>query len=416
MLPLFERFPRLARQVAHEPLCHLPTPVQACSDGLAPAVGGLFVKRDDLSAPEYGGNKIRKLEFLLADARARGAVETLTYGYAGSNFAAATALYASRLNLRGISYLSPQKPAPYVLQNLLLGQSAGAELHHVRGAGRLAVLSATRRLRSRILNARPPAHIPVGGSSPLGVLGFVNAALELGAQVARGVMSRPDRIYIAMGSMGSAAGLTLGLRLLGWDTTRLVAVRAIDERTTNAAALLQLVRRSARYLQAREPDAFEKIEPELRAGLLGSRLWRTGRREARRTLERLGVEIRDEYYGGVYGETPASRSAIERARADADLILDPTYSGKAMAALLADIEAGVIERGRTTLFWATYNSRPLAPLININNNNDGACEPADLPAAFAEYAHVADSHFANSSGEASPPPEFASAAGTLERP
>lgn len=366
MRPLLDNYPELAGRIAHLPLCDLPTPVQSVP-GLVPgtAVNSLFVKRDDLSANEYGGNKVRKLEFLLGAARAAGCQETLAFGFSGSNFAAATAHYAARLGMTGISMLLPQKPALYVLENLLLGCASGAELHHASGPGRLAWRSAMRRLRSRITRGRAPYTIPVGGSSPIGILGFVNAALELGEQVHRGETPRPDRVYIAMGSMGSVAGLLLGFQILGWHSTRVIAVRTIDEGTTNAPELFRLHSTTARLLRQKDSTFAAVFSGSDPAACPSS------------------VEIRHEYYGGTYGETPASRLAIDRSLERASLRLDPTYSGKAMAALLEDADAGLL-KNQNVLFWATYNSRPLAPLI-------GATSSAALPADFQVYARVGES-------------------------
>ncbi|MEQ9365944.1 MAG: pyridoxal-phosphate dependent enzyme [Leptospirales bacterium] len=367
----------MARRIPHLELCDLPTPIESC-ERLAASSGaaGIAVKRDDLSAAAYGGNKIRKLEFLLADARARGAAETLTFGYAGSNFAAATAYYAKLLGMRGISMLTSQKPAPYVLQNLRFGRVSGAELRHVPGGTRGAAIAAARRLRSLLTRGRAPYLIPVGGSSPVGVLGFVNAALELGAQVERGETARPDRIYIALGSMGSVAGLLIGLRLLGWDATEIIATRALDQTQANAAELYRLYWRTARFLRRLDPAfAFDDANFAPRAFP-----W-TSRGALESAARSLPVQIREEYYGGVYGETPASRRALDHARQTEDLSLDPTYSGKAMAALLDDAEAGLL-KNRTVLFWATYNSRPLEPLLKRQTT-------IALPRDFAHYEDCA---------------------------
>jgi D-cysteine desulfhydrase len=174
--------------------------------------------------------------------------------------------------------------------------------------------------------------VPLGGSSWLGTVGFVNAGLELAAQIESGGCPRPARIYIALGTMGSAAGLALGLALAGVDT-EVHAVRVTDEQYANAAAAHRLVRKTAdmmRHYGAPLPTGVE---------------------------ETIRLVCRDEFFGEGYGRsTPAAERAVSLAADAARLGLETTYTGKAMAALVADTEAG---RGGLPMFWNTYNSQRL---------------------------------------------------------
>ena len=130
MIPLFERYPGMKDKLDHVPLGSFPTPVESLERlGREIGVNDLYVKRDDLSGEAYAGNKVRKLEFVLARVLAKGAKEVLTFGYAGSNHATATAVYAEQLGLRSISMLLPQPNADYVRRNLLLSYRCNAELH-----------------------------------------------------------------------------------------------------------------------------------------------------------------------------------------------------------------------------------------------------------------------------------------------
>ena len=130
MIPLFEHYHLLAHKLPYVSLGEFPTPVQKLNQlGRQLGLDNLFIKRDDLSGKVYGGNKIRKLEFLLGDALRIGAKEVLTFGSAGSNHALATAIYARQLGLKSISMLVPQPNAHYVRRNLLMSYHCGAELH-----------------------------------------------------------------------------------------------------------------------------------------------------------------------------------------------------------------------------------------------------------------------------------------------
>lgn len=356
---LFRAYPGLAARVPHVALCDLPTPVAAMPALAADrGLNSLHVKRDDLSAAAYGGNKVRKLEFLLADARRRGCREVLTFGFAGSNFAAACAFHARGLGMGCVSMLLPQENAAYLRDNLLVGLSAGAELHERATVPGLALDAAWQFARHSVRSGQRPYWIPAGGSSPPGVLGFVNAAFELRAQVEAGDLPEPDRIYVAMGSMGTAAGLAIGLRAAGLST-RVVAVRVVDKKFAGARLLDDLVQRCCDWLRDRDP-AFPVPD-----------------------LADVRIEVRDEFFGGGYGVVDAETGEAIRQTADLEgLALDGTYSGKAMAALFRDAAAGALA-GQRILFWSTFNSRPLDSLVG---GVDWRCLPPRLQQYFRSAA------------------------------
>lgn len=352
-LPLFQRWPALAGRIPHLSLCTLPTPVlpaPALADALH--LDALHIKRDDLSAADYGGNKTRKLEFLLGDARQRGRKRVLAFGYAGSNFAAATAWYARQQGLGSISMLLPQPNAAYVRENLLLSLAAGAELHSAPNEFGLALKAIGTSLKHG-LHAQWPYWIPAGGSSPLGVLGFVNAGLELAQQIQRGDCPQPQAIYLALGSMGSVAGLAIGLRACGLPIP-IQAVRVVPTRYGNRKGLSRLVHRTCQYLRR---QGAETPEPEQALTL---------------------CQLRDEFFGQAYGEfTDAAREAMQLGQSQAGIELDGTYSGKAMAALIADARQGVI-KDQAILFWNTHNSQDTQPLIADQ-------DPQRLPVSLRRY-------------------------------
>ena len=333
MLPLFEEFPDLQKNLPHQPLCDLPTPVRKAGE-LAKylELEELYFKEDNLTGKEYGGNKIRKLEFLLGAALAQKKKDVIAFGFAGSNFCLATAIYARKLGLNSTSLLLPQPPTDHLRKNLLFAYKQNARLRHNATPGALRLDTVWNYIRGFLRTGRLPLVIPPGGSSPRGICGFVNAAFELKKQVAAKELPEPDLVYVPMGSMGSAAGLTVGLKAAGMKT-RVVAVRVIGEDLANAKALLKLCRKTARFMGGRSPGfPYVKINAK-------------------------DLEVRDEFFGAGYGEpTPEANEAIKTGKKREKAILEGTYSGKCMAALFADARAGRLT-DKVVLFWNTHNSR-----------------------------------------------------------
>ncbi len=353
-LPLFLAYPRLDAALPRIALGAFPTPVRSLRRlGAAIGLSDLFVKDDGRSSELYGGNKIRKLEFLLAAASRRGAREVLTIGYAGSNHATATAVHAERIGMHGISMLLPQPGAAYLRKNLLLSLAVGAELHEYRSPARLVAGVLLQMAIHTLRRGRMPFFVPPGGSSALGTVGFVNAAFELAAQVQAGLTPVPDRVYVAFGSMGSAVGLALGFAALGWPT-RVVAVRVVNERYAD--------RRGSVVLWRKVDALLRRIDADFPA---------TAFCEDR-------MEIRDEFRGEGYAcFSPEGDSAVTLAAQTEGLALDGTYTGKTLACLIADAESGRLE-GRRVLFWNTCNSADVSARV-------AAIDPARLPQRLRGY-------------------------------
>lgn len=356
-LPLFEVYPRLGAALARLPLGDFPTPIRSVPAlGAALGLSDLFVKDDGLSSQFYGGNKVRKLEFLLAAARRRGAREVLTIGYAGSNHATATAVHARRAGMRSISMLLPQPNAAYLRSNLLVSLAAGAELHEYRSPLALAGGALLQMALHTVRRGRLPFYIPPGGSSALGTVGFVSAAFELAEQVKAGGAPIPDRVYVALGSLGTAVGLALGFAALGWPT-RVVAVRVVDE--------VYAGRRSAVAL-------WRKLDSMLRA--IDARFPATAYHEDH-------LEIRDGFFGEGYAcFTPEGDRAVALAASTEGLALDGTYTGKTLACLIADAEAGALA-GLSVVFWNTCNAVKDAGFA-------AAADPTRLPRRLQRYFGV----------------------------
>jgi 1-aminocyclopropane-1-carboxylate deaminase/D-cysteine desulfhydrase-like pyridoxal-dependent ACC family enzyme len=353
-LPLFKDYPRLAGQLSHVSLGRFPTPVEKLEQvGNAIGLNHLYIKRDDLSGDIYGGNKVRKLEFLLGDALRRNAKEVVTFGFAGSNHALATAFYANQLGLGSTSLLLPQVNAHYVRRNLLASHYFKADLRFYKNWTLLGLGLLSQLLRRRVKHGKFPRVIPGGGSCPLGVCGYVNAALELKEQIAAGEMPEPDFIYVPLGSMGTAVGLTLGLKAAGLKS-RIIAIRVIEKRFANAKKMTRLFQDTASFLRKLDPTF-----PEL---LLGENDW----------------TVRDDCLGGGYARfTEKAMKAALLMRERAGIILNGTYSAKALSALFDDAEKQVL-KGKTVLFWNTYNSKDLSTFA-------AKVDSRQLPKAFHRY-------------------------------
>ncbi|MBA2504746.1 MAG: pyridoxal-phosphate dependent enzyme [Thermoleophilaceae bacterium] len=291
-------------------LCDLPTPVRE-----VPALGA-WVKDDSHSAPLWGGNKPRKLEWILADAEQRGKRSILTFGGLGTNHGLATALYARERGMACVLALVDQPRDAHVEAQLERIGASGARVYITRSVPRTAFAFPWIYLRT----GRPYV-LPTGGSSPVGALGFVEAAFELADQVDAGELPAPAAIVMALGSGGTAAGLAAGLPLAGLANTRVVAVLVNDKIKLTHATITKLARRSQKLI-----------------GQDGAPL--------------APLEVVTGFMGAGYGHaTPEAGAAIEEAAA-AGLELDPVYTGKAMAAL----RAGSAGDG-PVLFWNTQSAQ-----------------------------------------------------------
>lgn len=313
-IPLVRRFPALA-SVPRAHLGRFPTPLQ-CVEPLAP---GLWFKREDLGAEPLGGNKVRALEFLLGGVRPGDLV--VTVGAAGSTHALATALYARRLGARVRVFRWPQE-----MNDIAARVSERIALEADEGAMRRGVISSY--LSAVFARLRGARWIPAGGSTPLGVLGQVNAALELAEQVREGLMPRPDRLVVPLGTGGTAAGLALGLAIAQIDL-EVIGVRVVPRVVANQAHLRHLIAGTARLLER----------------LTHERVPRPGKS---------AIRILQGFYGGAYGRvTNAGAEVTRECFEQTGLAIDPTYGAKALAAAVSLSR----EQGGTTLFWLSFDAR-----------------------------------------------------------
>ena len=199
---LANTFPMLAGRLQKLELADLPTPVDKGTIRWKGNSLDIDIKRDDQTSALYGGNKLRKLEYLLQRAHDKRSKCVATFGAVGSNHALATTLYAKREGLDCICLLSHQAKTPAARRVLGLLLDQDAEIVRYWGDYRARVETMRRHVQNRDCSV-----IPLGGSSWRGTIGYVNAGLEFARQVADGEARCPDTVYIASGTMGSAVGL-----------------------------------------------------------------------------------------------------------------------------------------------------------------------------------------------------------------
>lgn len=352
---LFERYPRLADRIPWIELGSFPTPLSRMR-ALEEHLGceALFVKRDDLSAQAYGGNKIRKLEFILAEAMRMNANPVVTLGALGSNHVLATAVHGRRLGLDTVGVVIPQPVQEYLRSNVLACLATGCRIEYCRHPFLVPARVARVFAESLAKDRRRPYFLWAGGSNLMGVLGYVEAAFEIAAQVESGELPEPDFIFVPVGSAGTLAGLALGLRFAGLKS-RPMGVRVYGGAVANPYVTAFMASRACRYLRRLDPTV------------------------PNTTLLPSHLTIFDEFLGRGYAwfTSPGNR-AVELSKSLEGLTLDGTYSGKAMAGFMHFMSRKE-NRGKPALFVATYNSRPLPRL------SDEASEISALPPEIRAY-------------------------------
>jgi len=310
---LAERLARLPRQR----LGHFPTPLEPLPRLSALWRGPeLWVKRDDQTGLAGGGNKVRKLEFLVADALQQRADTLVTGGAVQSNHVRQTAAAAARLGLRCHLVLKGQPPAA-PQGNLLLDQLLGAELHWTQQALPEALAAITQELQAQ--GCRPYL-IPYGGSNALGVCGYAAAWLELETQCAA-LGWHFDAVVVASSSGGTQAGLALGALACGYRG-RLIGISVAERRETLDATLSALATAAQRLLEL--------------------------------PAELPGFEIDDRWLGAGYGlPAPEELETLRQVARSEGLLLDPVYTGRAFTGLRGLITRGELRAGQRVLFWHT---------------------------------------------------------------
>ena len=339
---LFEEYPDLEANIPWINLAPLRTPVKKLTkieEKLG--INSLWIKCDNLTSPLYGGNKPRKLEFIYADALNQGYKKVLTAGGIGSNHCVANAIFCEKLNLKPIAVMIDQPVTTYVRNNLLLDVYYKNKIFY---------------LKKKIPKNSDIYYMVPGGSTPLGTLGFVNAAFELKNQVNNGEIPEPDYIFIPNGSSGTAAGLTLGVKIAGLKT-HIHAVQVSMSSISNFKVIRRLSNKTKKLMVK-----YDKSIPEI-------------------TFEHL--HFNKDFFGGQYGlPTREGLEAIKLMKEMEEFILEPTYTGKTFAALLGFVRANKMDiKDKTIMFWNTYNSRDFSDILKKVDYHD---LPKELHRVFEE--------------------------------
>jgi D-cysteine desulfhydrase family pyridoxal phosphate-dependent enzyme len=315
-------------------LATLPTPLTEARR-LRAALGGdaacprILIKRDDLTGLALGGNKARKLEFLMADALAKGADVVVSSGATQSNHARMTAAAAAAIGLDCVLVLSSRQSDPPLQGNLLLDRLLGATIHFIQANPdpHFAVAADETQKVAEVVEAltragRRPYVIPIGGSSPIGAMGYVAGTQELQQQLHESSI-RADRLYYASGSRGTQAGLELGARAFPvmYRLHGIAVSAGEDEKQRRAARLVN------------EASALLELSVHVSASDL----------------------VTDQrFIGEGYGiPTEACLEAIKLLARTEAILLDPCYTGKAMAGLIHDVRARAIAPTETVVFLHT---------------------------------------------------------------
>jgi D-cysteine desulfhydrase len=332
----------------------LPTPVEHLERlGAEIGIPRLFVKRDDQSGTLYGGNKVRKLEYLLGEALEEGHREVWTVGAIGSHHVLATCIYARQQGLEPAALHFPQEVTDHVLDNLRALSTTRPKLTLVGNKAQIPIEVLRTKVREWLARGPDVYYIPGGGSSAVGALGYVNAVLEIEAQVEAGEMPEPDYIFSAAGTCGTVAGLALGCQMSDMEA-RPVGVRVLDRVLSNSATIVKLCRQMASLLREHGVEDVPKVGPG-------------------------DFELLHDYFGDAYGvPTDAGRRAIRLADTHADLTLEPTYTGKAFAGLIGARDAFDLDDA-TVLYCHTLNG------VDLSDRIDRANVDSDLPDEYRQF-------------------------------
>ena len=330
---ILHRFPSLPVALTPTPLL----PLEGIRAALGPNAPRLLIKRDDLTGLALGGNKARKLDYLLADARKQGADTLLTCGAAQSNHALQTAAAGRRFGFTVRCILDGPSP------DVAFSPSGNLLLHHLLDtpivwaapiAGETRREQARRRVmaeeaeRVRCMGGMPYT-IPTGGSTAVGALGYVNAMVEVQHQLDSLGSAPLAAVFFASGSGGTQAGMLVGARRVGWATP-LIGVE-VDPMPPDAAGFNPF------------HHAVHRLTNETAALI-----------ETPADFTLADIVLCPDYTGPAYGaSTPEGEEAIRLLARTEGIFLDPVYSGKAFAALLGWVRADRFRPDDTVLFWHT---------------------------------------------------------------
>ena len=322
----------MIESIPHLSFGNFPTPVERLSN-LERALGfkSLWIKRDDLSGPLGGGNKVRKLEYMFAAAQTfpSGYEKKVifTIGPTGSNHVRATAVYGKASGFNVECLLFKQPPTEYSEANYRKICENAYRVYEVQRMSTMFARYAYEQVKTILGIGEERYFIPAGGSSPLGSVGYVKAVLELKSQIEADILPEPRFIFVPVGTCGTIAGLIVGARLAGLQT-QIVGVRVADSVVANTWAISRMVRRILGLIGAVDAHEINPRRIELWHGDFGK---------------------------GYAVPTEAGARAVTMMAEHEGITLENTYTGKAVAGLAHYIKEQGCE-GEHVLFWHTYGT------------------------------------------------------------
>lgn len=347
--PIFDAYPTIKKLVPHISLGIYPTPlIHAKKLATDLHMKDFYIKDDgvngriDKSGIKYpGGNKNRKLEFLLAQAKECGYSTVITVGGVGSNHACETAQCAQHLGMKSVLLLNDQKPTSYTQRNLKLDILFGADILYstIKDGYQLTTQA------QQLANLNHYYYIPMGGSNELGSLGFVNAMFELREQINKKEMPEPDVLYIPLGSTGTAAGAIVGAKLAGF-TCRIIPVRISFNSMFKTDILLTLIKQTEYFMhQLDQKIPYQPLPNNVK----------TFDQQMKYLQDTYKTFLEHNLAGGGYAQlTKESAEAIDIIQKHIGLKLEGTYTGKTMAALIGNALQKKHQQD-VVLFWNTFS-------------------------------------------------------------
>lgn len=334
--PLFDCYPTLEKNVPWIKLANLPTPVEALDfhDSVSSRAHNLWIKRDDKTSDLYGGNKVRKLEFVLAQAMRQGKKELMTFGAIGTNHGVATALFCQQQGLKCKILLFDQPVTEAVQHNMKLMQQFGAQLEY----GGTMFRTVLRFYWDRLLHHKTAYYLVAGGSNVAGCIGFVNAAFELKQQIEQGLAPEPNLIYCPVGSNSTAAGLALGCQLAGLKS-RVVGVRVAP---SHLGIFPACTTGTVHSLMARTYDFLKQQDGTMP------------------DIDLPDISLEEGFYGDGYGHPLKAGQEATEVFGRRGIKLEPTYTAKAAAAVLQQCTT---HSEKSVLYWHTYNSADMGKFL-----------------------------------------------------
>jgi D-cysteine desulfhydrase len=346
--PLFKKYPKLT-SIPWVSVINSPTPIHKMEQTSKTLKRDIWVKRDDLTHTIYGGNKPRKYEFVFADILEKGKKTIVTLGGIGTNHGLATAVTARDFGLSTHLFVLEQPLSEGVRENLLCHHFFGAKLHLMRNPFHRKLA-----MKIKLMLDNSSYFVTLGASSPLGTLGFVNAAFELKEQIEKNLIPELDKLFVTVGSLATCAGLVLGLEL-AQVKTKVVGIGVTDPSRSSKQRTLELAKKALVIMRNKDasiPNVSEKLENRL--------------------------VIDHSYFGGQYGaSTKEALEAIEMAKRD-ELKLEHTYTGKTFGGLIDYCQKNKVTKDEFALFWNSKSSADMSPHLSKTKYQD-------LPKEFHKF-------------------------------